>query len=630
MPIHENTRRRWNIMFKMALISGIGLAGLLILGGIGYWVSSQLTFTATTALQQVGEARAAYAQTTDLALKSEEQARVLSELNKGLIELQQLVVEGTNGHKKGITAEVIIQEAQSLAKRAEAVKKATGADQVVPGTNGITIGDQVVGNFNDVAILLEFELPEIFAETPGSEAFVRKQGSTVVAMTGMYWFISRTLGELAANIGRQVEENRLELQMASDRADRIAGEARGALEDKSGQARLFLLLTFLVTIVVLAALFIRFAFNIIVPLKKTVVMAEELKNGRVDSRLDVGGRNDEFSDMARAMNDFAENLELEVVGALKKMAKGDLDVKVHPVDQQDQVRCALQKMASDMNAVLGQIQLASDQISSSSVQVASTSQDLSEGASTTASSLQEISASLNELAAQTGLNADNAVQANGLASQARDFAQNGNVQMISMVAAMGEINASSHNISKIIKTIDEIAFQTNLLALNAAVEAARAGQHGKGFAVVAEEVRSLAARSAKAARETAELIDGAVSKSQNGSRIADATARALDEIVGVIGRVSDLVGEINAASREQAQGISQVNIGLSQIDHVTQQTTASAEESASAAQELSHQADKLRQMLARFVLSEQRKVPALDFDTAGRDEEAVASRLSWG
>jgi methyl-accepting chemotaxis protein len=327
--------------------------------------------------------------------------------------------------------------------------------------------------------------------------------------------------------------------------------------------------------------------------------------GRVSARLDLGNRNDEFGDMATALNQFANDLEHEVVNAMQKLAEGNFNFNIRSNDNQDLIRTALQNTGDRLNTVIHEILKASEQIALSSQQVAGGAQILSEGATSSAASLEEISSSMNEMAAQISQSAENASQANKLATEASQAAEKGNSQMGDMVAAMAEIDEAGQSIGKIIKVIDEIAFQTNLLALNAAVEAARAGQHGKGFAVVAEEVRNLAARSAKAARETAELIEGSVEKTQNGAHIAQQTSLALEGIVNSVGKVNHLVAEIAAASTEQAQGISQVNIGLSQIDQGVQQSTATAVESASAAEHLSNQSAQMKQMLERFTLKDQ-------------------------
>jgi len=340
---------------------------------------------------------------------------------------------------------------------------------------------------------------------------------------------------------------------------------------------------------------------IVIPMGKTMRMIQEMEKGHLNTRLQMDQK-DEIGLMARTMDAFSESLQNEVVGSLKKMAEGDLTFEVTPKDEFDEVRNALKKTGEDLHAIMEQIDMAADQMASGAAQVTDASQSLSQGATEQAASLEEISSSMMQMASQTKTNAENANDANQLTNEAKKGVEKGNQQMQDMVAAMGEINDASQNISRIIKVIDEIAFQTNLLALNAAVEAARAGKHGKGFAVVAEEVRSLAGRSAKAAKETAELIEGSVKKAMNGSEIANQTAESLGEIAKGIIRASSLTNEIATASSEQAEGITQVNKGLNQIDQVTQQNTAQAEESAAAAQELSAQAAQLLEMLDRFTL----------------------------
>ena len=376
------------------------------------------------------------------------------------------------------------------------------------------------------------------------------------------------------------------------------------VDDIAAQLMETLTIVAIVSLVVILVSFILvylLARSLANPMRKAVEMIQELEMGHLTMRLGMTHK-DEVGMMAQTMDRFADSLQHEVIHSLQQLADGDLSFDVELRDENDVIRGTLKKLGEDLNDVMAQIQVAGDQIASGSGQVADSSQALSQGATESASSLEEISASLNELSAQTTVNADNAQQANALSSEARDAAEIGNQRMAEMIVAMEDINSASQNISKIIKRIDEIAFQTNLLALNAAVEAARAGQHGKGFAVVAEEVRNLAARSAKAAEETAELIEGSVEKAANGSAIANQTSEALRGVVEGIGKVNDLVTEIAAASREQAEGVNQITEGVTQIDQVTQQNTASAEESAAASEELSGQAEHLRQMLQRFIL----------------------------
>jgi len=250
-----------------------------------------------------------------------------------------------------------------------------------------------------------------------------------------------------------------------------------------------------------------------------------------------------------------------------------------------------------IHRVVAQLTEGAGQVASAAGQVSSASQSLAEGATEQAAGLQETSSSLEEMASMTKQNADNAQQANSLSSEARKSASTGAEAMSRMNAAIQQIQKSSDETANIIKVIDEIAFQTNLLALNAAVEAARAGEAGKGFAVVAEEVRNLAMRSAEAAKNTANMIQESVKTSKNGVGIAGEVTKVLDEIVGNIGKTTDLVSEIAAASKEQAQGIDQVNTAIAQMDKVTQQNAANAEESASASEQLTAQAESMNDMV---------------------------------
>ncbi|MGC8494778.1 MAG: methyl-accepting chemotaxis protein [Syntrophobacteraceae bacterium] len=250
-----------------------------------------------------------------------------------------------------------------------------------------------------------------------------------------------------------------------------------------------------------------------------------------------------------------------------------------------------------INGIVAGLRDASDQVGGASTQVSSSSQQLAEGASEQAAALEETSSSLEEMASITRQNAQNADQANRLMDEATGMVKGADESMQDLTGSMQEISKASQDIQKIIKTIDEIAFQTNLLALNAAVEAARAGEAGAGFAVVADEVRNLALRAAEAAKSTTDLIDGTIKRIKDGSEVVTRTNEEFSKLATRVMKSGGLVGEITAASREQAQGIEQINKSVAEMDKVVQQNAANAEESASASEELNAQAKQLREMV---------------------------------
>jgi len=295
----------------------------------------------------------------------------------------------------------------------------------------------------------------------------------------------------------------------------------------------------------------------------------------------------------------------QAVIVLEKVADGDMTVALD-VDTRDEVgrmAAALNRAIEKLNHTLQEVADSAASASSSSHQLAAASETIASGAQEQAASLEETSASLEEITATVRQTADNANQASQLAAGSKDAALQGQEVVANAITAMSEINAASAKISDIISTIDEIAFQTNLLAVNAAVEAARAGDEGRGFAVVASEVRSLAQRSAVAAKEIKVLIQDSLRKVEAGSGLVNRSGETLQGIVGSVKRVTDIVGEIAAASGEQSTGIEQVNTAMTQMDQVTQGNSAQTEELSATAQSLSEQAAHLLELVSTFTLS---------------------------
>ena len=360
----------------------------------------------------------------------------------------------------------------------------------------------------------------------------------------------------------------------------------------------------------------------------------ELAQGNLDCKIEHEFE-DEFQDLGNSINRFIGDMR-RIIGTINdvmsRLSNGDLTAVIEDeFEGEFQVLGdAINQFVNQMSGTIGSIYEAVETITTASSEIATGNSDLSSRTEQQASSLEETASSMEELTGTVKLNAENAEQANALASQSCDIATKGGDLIRQVVDTMSSINASAQEISDIIGVIDGIAFQTNILALNAAVEAARAGEQGRGFAVVASEVRSLAQRSAEAAKEIKELISGSVSKIDGGNKLVNQSGDTMEEVVTSIKRVNDIMSEIAAASSEQASGIEEVSKAVVQMDEMTQQNAALVEEAAAAAESLQQQAGGLSERVATFKIgeshkTEQQPVPAARLSHQSHRTASVAS-----
>ena len=348
------------------------------------------------------------------------------------------------------------------------------------------------------------------------------------------------------------------------------------------------------------------------PLQKAVSAAYAVAQGDLSQRIEVTST-DETGQLLQALNIMQDNLR-EIISndvgrVLEALSRGDLTERItkdYP-GAFGQLKDNANSTVVKLMAIIYQVKNSTGMITTSAQEIASGNSDLSQRTEEQASSLEETASSMEELTSTVKQNADNARHANQLSMSASDIAVKGGKAVGDVVQTMASISASSRKIIDIISVIEGIAFQTNILALNAAVEAARAGEQGRGFAVVASEVRSLAQRSAAAAKEITNLIDTSVDKVDTGTRQADQAGATMNEIVIAVKRVTDIMAEISAASDEQSAGIEQVNQAIVQMDNVTQQNAALVEEAAAAAESMQEQSNALDEAMSTFKLEERRK-----------------------
>lgn len=396
----------------------------------------------------------------------------------------------------------------------------------------------------------------------------------------------------------------------TDYIDEYIESERLALQEELVGSAVRLILFVLACASVVLVLGVRLTISILRPIRKLNEVTSELADGNLEAKLDVSSQ-DEIGLVAVNMQRLLDRLKTyivyidEIADLLHELGTGNLDITFRNSFEGDfqKIREEMENTTSLLNHSLGRINQVSEQVAAGSEQVSDGAQALSQGSTEQAASVQELAATISTIASQVKAAGEYALDASKKAEEAGAFTNECNEQMKAMIEAMANISHSSEEIGKIIKTIEDIAFQTNILALNAAVEAARAGEAGKGFAVVADEVRNLAAKSADASKDTAELIEASITAVEKGVRIANATAERLSDVAGSSKVMVEMVEQIAVTAKEQDASFAQVSEGIDQIAKVVQTNSATSEQSAAASEELSSQAEELKALIGKFHLA---------------------------